>query len=139
MIASFGDHALLMLNQSIDSIEIFGIIPLSLLLHHFLYGSDELGIMTGDVILWRIIHLDVWIEGGVLAEGATHVAATYLWNTEYQAAVHQGLPPYGSHCTSHRCTNQLTDAQLLIYPWETMTVAVVVLADQIRRMAWSTC
>ena len=86
--------------------------------------------MTGDVILWRIIHLDVWIEGGVLAEGATHVAATYLWNTEYQAAVHQGLPPYGGHCSCHRCTNQLTDAQLLIYPWETMTVTVVVLADQ---------
>ena len=86
--------------------------------------------MSGDVILWRIIHLDVWIEGGVLAEGTTHVAATYLWNTEYQAAVHQGLPPYGSHCSSHRCTNQLTDAQLLIYPWETMTVTVVVLADQ---------
>ena len=86
--------------------------------------------MTGDVILWRIIHLDVWIEGGVLAEGTTHVAATYLWNTEYQAAVHQGLPPYGGHCTCYRCTNQFTDAQLLIYPWETMTVAVVVLADQ---------
>ena len=86
--------------------------------------------MTIDVILWRIIYLDVWIEGGVLAEGATHVTATYLWNTEYQAAVHQGLPPYGSHCSCHWCTNQLTDAQLLIYPWETMTVAVVVLANQ---------
>ena len=86
--------------------------------------------MTGDVILWRVIHLDVWIEGGVLAEGTTHVTATYLWNTEYQTAVHQGLPPYGSHCSSHRRTNQLTDAQLLIYPWETMAVAVVILANQ---------
>ena len=36
-----------------------------LFLHHFLYGSDKLGIMTGDVILWRIIYLNVWIEGGV--------------------------------------------------------------------------
>ena len=76
-----------------------GIIPLfgtfsdgrssfSLLLHHFLHGSDELSIMAGDVILWRIIYLDVWLESGVLTEGATHVAATYLRNTEYQAAVH---------------------------------------------------
>ena len=105
-------------------------VPLPLLLHHFLYGSDELGIMTIDIILWRVIHLDVWIEGGVLAEGTTHITATYLWNTEYQAAVHQGLPPNGSHCTSYRRTNQLTDAQLLIYPWETMAVAVVILADQ---------
>ena len=86
--------------------------------------------MTGDVILWRVIHLYVWIKGGVLAEGTTHVAATYLWNTEYQTAVHQGLPPYSCHCTSYRCTNQLTDAQFLIYPWETMTVTVVILADQ---------
>ena len=83
---------------------------LPLLLHHFLHGSDELGIMTGDVILWRVIHLYMWIKGGVLAEGATHVAATYLRNTEYQTAVHQCLPPYGSHCSSHRRTNQLADA-----------------------------
>ena len=86
--------------------------------------------MAGDVILWRIIYLDVWLESGVLAEGATHVTATYLRNTEYQTAVHQGLPPYGSHRTSHWRTNQLADAQLLIYPRETMAVAVVVLADQ---------
>ena len=124
MIASFGDHALFMYKTIFRNSSSF------LFLHHFLYGSDELSIMTIDVILWRIIHLDVWIEGGVLAEGATHVTATYLRNTEYQAAVHQCLPPYGSHCSSHWCTNQLTDAQLLIYPWETMTVAVVVLADQ---------
>ena len=103
---------------------------LPLLLHHFLHGSDELGVMTIDVILWRVIHLYMWIKGGVLAEGATHVAATYLRNTEYQTAVHQCLPPYGSHCSSHRRTNQLADAQLLIYPWETMAVAVVVLANQ---------
>ena len=86
--------------------------------------------MTGDVILRRVIHLYMWIKGGVLAEGTTHVAATYLRNTEYQTAVHQRLPPYGSHRSSHRCTNQLADAQFLIYPWETMTVAVVVLANQ---------
>ena len=86
--------------------------------------------MAGDVILWRIIYLDVWLESGVLAEGATHVTATHLWNTENQTAVHQRLPPYGSHRTSHRRTNQLADAQLLIYPRETMAVAVVVLADQ---------
>ena len=102
----------------------------SLLLHHFLHGSDKLGIMAGDVILWRIIYLDVWLESGVLAEGATHITATHLWNTENQTAVHQRLPPYGSHRTSHRRTNQLADAQILIYPWETMTVAIVVLADQ---------
>ena len=96
MIALFGDHALFMYKM------IFRNNSFSLLFHHFLHGSDELGIMTGDVILWRVIHLYMWIKGGVLAEGATHVAATYLRNTEYQAAVHQRLPPYGSHRTSHR-------------------------------------
>ena len=86
MIASFGNHALLMYKM------IFRNNSSSLLLHHFLYGSDELSVMAGDVILWRIIYLDVWIEGSVLAEGTTHIAATYLRNTEYQAAVHHGLP-----------------------------------------------
>src|SRR5574344_1386037 len=86
--------------------------------------------MAGDVIIWRIIYLDVWLESGFLTEGATHVTATYLRDTEYQTAVHQGLPPYGSHRTSHWRTNQLADAQLLIYPWDTMAVAVVVLAHQ---------
>ena len=46
-----------------------------LFLHHFLYGSFELGIMAIDEIFRTVVNLDVWVQLGVLAEHATHVAA----------------------------------------------------------------
>ena len=70
--------------------------------------------MTRDVILRRVIHLDVRIQLGVLTESATHVTTTDLWNAEDKTSVHQRLPPYCRHRTCHRSTNQLADAQLLI-------------------------
>ena len=100
-----------------------------LFLHHFLYGSFELGIMAIDEIFRTVVNLDVWVQLGILAKHTTHVAAAYLRNTEYQRVVHQRFPPYGCHGSCYRSTDQLADSEFLVNPWETMTVAVIVLAD----------
>lgn len=87
-----------------------------LFLHHFLYGSFELGIMAIDEIFRTVVNLDVWVQLGVLAEHATHVAAAYLRNTEYQRVVHQRFPPYGCHGSCYRSTDQLADSEFLCKP-----------------------
>jgi hypothetical protein len=101
----------------------------ALLTEHLFNSAFQLAVATIDIILGSVIHFDIGIERCILAEHAAHIATAHLRNTKYHTVL-QGLPPNGSHSTSYWGTNQLSYLKLLINPWETMTVTIIVLAHK---------
>ena len=62
-----------------------------------------------------------------------HVYTTHLRDTEYDTWVNLSFPPYGCHGSRYGSTNQLTDAQFFVYPWETVCIGIVVFANKYTR------
>ena len=86
--------------------------------------------MARLVVGWSIVDLDIGLKGAVLHSIAIEIRASGLGNTKDDIRIDLRLPPDGRHRTCDRCTDDLTDAKVLVDPGETMTVAVVPLADE---------
>ena len=60
---------------------------------------------------------------------SAHIHAADLRNSEYDSRVDLAFPPYGRHGSRYGSTDQLADLQFLVYPWESVSITVVVFAD----------
>ena len=100
------------------------------LLHHFLYGCFQLSVIAVEEILRCVIYGDVRVQLSVLCIFSVESHTSHLRNSEYHGVVDHRLPPYGSHCACHWSTDELADAESLVYHRESVAVAVVVFADE---------
>ena len=93
---------------------------------HFLDSSFQLLVVAIDIIFRSVVNFDVRIELCVLSKVASHVSATYLWDAKDQGIVDECFPPHGGHGAGNWCTNQFSDAQLLVHEREAVPIAVVI-------------
>lgn len=103
-----------------------------LLLHHLLNGTFQLAVASFEIVGRRVVDFYVRIQLQVLAEPALHVLTAHLRNTEYHS-VDEAFPPYGGHRSGYRGTYELADSECLVDRRESVSVAVVVLANQYAR------